>query len=512
MKINILPLVAVLLLSVSAVRADYEGMKKEQADYSPPDFLSSAGNTATGEAPETAHTDDLMEVLSDLDRLKSRYRESVLDAAARLEALMLDQERVPGMSEISSDPKIIKETVGRRIVLDEIKILAALRNPGILAAQKSVTAEIRSFDQVMDLDDSLRRYTAFTRALDNKAGPRKTKDAVRMAYPGPGLTALKGRIIEDQVALLSEKLAIATKKVLTDVEKSYWDLVFVEASTRITRETIAAFARLRDVATTLYKSGRTSFQDVIKINISIEELNEELVTLAEQRKNVTIRILELLDLPAGTRTGPAAVSPLPQAAPRPEALYDAARESRQELKVIRFQIRKLEHMVEMAETMVEAPFSPGLSFSENEFVNTAGSDAPKAAFASKTMAAMKNGSPIKPWYGADEAWLGQTRQNLLSRRQTLVEQENAADRMVRNAWFKTDKNRREYFLYKNRILPLAKSALDVSTKEYEAGSIPFSQAIGSYTYWLKVKLTIAKKRSNLGSTFAELENIIGKKL
>ena len=169
-------------------------------------------------------------------------------------------------------------------------------------------------------------------------------------------------------------------------------------------------------------------------------------------------------------------------------------------------------MVEMSESMIEAPLTLGFSTSENDIFNTTGTNAPKEAFATKTMAAMKNNRPAKPLYGLDEPWLAQTRQNLSSLRQTLVSQENATNRMVRNAWFKTDKNRREFSLYQNRILPLAKSALDVSTKEYEAGSIPFSQAIDSYTYWLKVKLTIAKRQAALGTSFAELENIVGKKL
>ena len=125
------------------------------------------------------------------------------------------------------------------------------------------------------------------------------------------------------------------------------------------------------------------------------------------------------------------------------------------------------------------------------------------------MASMKNGSPLKPWYGIDHPWLSQTKQNLLSLKQTLVEQENAADRMVREAWFSVDKNKRELDLYKNRILPLSKSALDVSSREYESGSIPFSQAIDSYTSWLKVKLTIVKKQTDLGSSIAKLEQMIG---
>jgi hypothetical protein len=52
----------------------------------------------------------------------------------------------------------------------------------------------------------------------------------------------------------------------------------------------------------------------------------------------------------------------------------------------------------------------------------------------------------------------------------------------------------------------------VSTREYETGSIPFSQAIGSYTDWLKAKLAIAQKTKDLGISFTALETVVGKKL
>ena len=135
--------------------------------------------------------------------------------------------------------------------------------------RSKVMAEIQSFDQVMGLDDTLRQYTAFTKGINNKAGPLKSKDSIKMTYPSPGLTALKGRIVKNQVALQMEKMKIVSRQVITDVEKAYWEVVFVGKSTQITHETLAAFSRLKDVATILYRSGKTSFQDVIKINIKI---------------------------------------------------------------------------------------------------------------------------------------------------------------------------------------------------------------------------------------------------
>lgn len=497
-------------LSTSSLYADYKSMQDEVLTYIPPHSFTILTDSETRETePDTKGTCREDSDFAHLRALKISYETTVSDTETRLAVTGADKEIINRILPIAADGTAVKNQIQNAIVLDEIKIMAVLRNPAILAAQKKVVGEIQSFDQVMDLDDTLRRYTAFTSALNNRAGPLRSKDSIKMNYPLPGLTALKGRIIQDQVAVEINKRDIVVKQVVADVETAYWDLVFVEHTTRITRETLAAFDRLKDVATTLYKSGKTSFQDVIKTNIKMEEYKEELVSLVTRRRNIEIRLLELLNLPPDIFLGRIVPASMPPRIPGPEPLYPIAGKNRQELFVIRHQILKLEAMVEMAESMTEAQFTLGLSSSNNEMVNTAGSDAPNKAFAVRTMSAMKDNSPIKPWYGADEPWLNQMRQNLSGLRQVLVNQENATHRMVHNAWFKVDRIFREYRLYKDRILPLAKSALDVSTREYETGAIPFSQAIDSYTGWLKVKLTIAEKQTGLGSAFADLEQIMG---
>lgn len=412
---------------------------------------------------------------------------------------------------IAGDETALVRLLGQKTGMDVIKAVALLRNPRIRAAKEKVLAQLQSYDQVMHLDDQLRRYSGFTAAVNTEVGPVKTKAAVKMAFPAPGLTALKGKIVGYSVSQQMEEAAVTIKTVIKDVETIFRDLDFITRSIRITRETIAAFDRLKDVATVLYKSGKTSFQDVIKINIKLEELKENLVTLASEKKTVSFRLCERLDLP-WFETGKLESDPLPGKLPTETGLYAQARVHRQELATLRFQIDKVAAMVEMAETMTQARATLGFSFNDAGLVNTTGTDAPKPAFATQTMAAMKNNSPARAWYGISEPWLQQTRKTLSSLKSTLKARENATNSMVRQAWFKADKNHREHLLYRDRILPMAKSALDVATREYEAGAIPFSQAIGSYTDWLKVQLTIARKNSDFGIAFAELEYIIGKPL
>lgn len=518
MKIKIPILTIPVLFFASVCFADYGAMKKELKDYTPQDSFAIRQSPDITVQKSSSHTvvslpaGSQIPDRSQIHTLKQGYEKQIYEPFGDVAAMGVDEKIFAQVSQTGDDPNAFAALLSQKIDLEEIKAIAVLRNTDIKAARKKVLAEIQSFDQVTHLDDSLQQYAAFTAALDNRVGPLKTTDSIKAGHPFPGLVALKGRVIQSQVDMLKEQMNIAGKQVRQEVENAYWELVYTTRSIRIIHETTAAFDRLLDVAASLYKSGRTSYQDVIKVTIKIEELKEDLITLENDEDNVKIRLLELMNLPADTRMGSVKTASLPQILPRPAALSATAREHRQELAAIRFQISKLQAMVEMAESMKQSSFTLGLSYFEADHVNTAGTSAPQQPFAEKTMASMKNNQPAKPWYGVDSPWVQQTRQTLAALENTLTARENATDRMVNNAWVQTDKNRRELDLYKNRILPLTKSALDVTTREYETGSIAFSQAIGSYTDWLAVKLTIAGKTRDLGIAFAALETVVGKKL
>ncbi len=499
------------LFWVSPLFADYSQMNQDLENYSPPVNFISPIEVASLENKNVYDFESLdKKTIEKIENLKFEYEKEIIENRTIDFLSNTDPKILEKITRVVNDQKIVKNFVARNLRLNELEILAALRNPSVLAAQKKVIAELESFNQVMDLDQNLKQYSAFTEGLNNKVGPLKMKESLTQKYPYPGLTSLKGSVIQHQVGAALEKMKIKQKNIITLTRKAYWDLVFIDQSIGITSETVDAFNRLKDVATTLYKSGKTSFQDVIKTNIKIEILKEDLSTLFSRKKNIEVKIRELLNLPVYAKLGKAIhIEPQKDIGPL-DKLYISARQNRQEIKVVKYQIGKVENMIEMAESMIQNPYTLNFSVFEDEAVNSVGSDASKSSFSEKTMAAMKNNTPIKPWYGIDNPWLNQTRQNLLSRKQTLIKQENEADRMVRETWFMVDQNEREFNLFNDRVLPLSKSALDVSAREYESGSIPFSQAIGSYSDWLKAKLSVAKKRSDLGIAIANLEKTIGR--
>ncbi|MBU2628457.1 MAG: TolC family protein, partial [Proteobacteria bacterium] len=467
MKIKVAALLALCLFYGSPLSADYSKMNDAFNAYSPPVYYTDSLEVkAIGPESLAEPAVSLDAVFLEINALKKRYEKKTGDMHENFFLSGIDMATFNRLVDISLDQEAVWQIISHGLKLHEIEVIAGLRNPSVLAAQKNIKAELESFTQVMGLDNTLTQYSAFTKGVNNKIGPLKMKDSIKQKFPYPGLTSLKGRIIHQQVAVLVEEMRIAQKNSITDTRKAYWDIVFIDQSIRATSETIDAFTRLKDVATALYKSGKTSFQDIIKINIKIEVLKEDLITLSSRKKNIEAKLSELLNIPANTKMGEVVLSQFDKTIPGPEDLFSLARENRQELKVIQHKINKVQDMIEMAESMIQEPFTLGFSANEDEAVISVGSSAMKPSFPEKTMASMKNNSPIKPWYGIDDPWLNQTKQILLSIKQTLVKQENAADRMVREAWFSVDRNKRELDLYKNRILSLSKSALDVSTREY----------------------------------------------
>ena len=509
MKIKLISILLLTATVTSPGYGDYKDFLQELETYSPPPFFTQMSQSPIPDKAVSNRDQPPLPAFAHIKQLRQDYKE-LLNAENGIPFLGSNAtplyERIAGMA---ADAIAVQDRVAQRIVLEEIEILAALRHPAVLLAQKKVLAQIESFNQVMNLDDNLTQYSAFTRGINTQAGPVKMKDSIAAKYPYPGLTSLKGAVIRHGVDIQLEKMEVTRRDVITKLRNAYWSLVYVDASTQITKETIIAFNRLKDVATTLYKSGRTSFQDMIKINIKIALLKEALLTLESKKENIRVAIVKNLNLPADQTIGRPVVKTGFKKIDPPEALFQVAREHRPELKILRASVARTQTMIEMAESMIMAPFSLNLSLNENDAVNTAGTGAPKQAFPEKTMAAMKNNLPARPWYGLDDPWLRQTRHKLAGLKQALIKEENATDSLVQDTWFLADKHKRELVLNENLILSLSKSALDVSTREYESGAIVFAEAIDSYTSWLDVKLRIAQKQKDLRIAMAALEQITG---
>lgn len=391
-----------------------------------------------------------------------------------------------------------------------LEAIVLKRNPDILASEKKVEAEKKTITQADNLDQILIRYTAFTESLMNGVGPMKGREPIQSIFPFPGVTALKGEAATQSVKIALTDLAISQRDAVTAIRKACRKEIYLERAAAITHETLTLFKKLHLVADSLYRSGKTSFQDVIKISIKMNLLEERLVSLRENRTTVQTEMLALMDLPPDTPIGRLSLPTLLEQSPRLARLYADARENRQELIKTQMMIGKAERMLEMAETMILPEMDAGFSKFEDHAVNQVGSSAMQPGFATSVSSSVGAGTPPKPWLGPNLAWLDETRQQILSLRHTLENRKAQTRKMVRQAWDDLDRAIRTARIYEEKIINLSSNALAVSNREYEAGQLSFADVTASYTDWLETNLAHAAALRDTGVATAELEQIIGK--
>jgi outer membrane protein TolC len=159
--------------------------------------------------------------------------------------------------------------------------------------------------------------------------------------------------------------------------------------------------------------------------------------------------------------------------------------------------------------MIQPAFTQDYSLYTDEAVLQVGSAAMKPTFATSVSPARGAGLPRNAWFGTQDAYLRETRRKVDALKADIIDAEARTRLMVRMGWFELDQARRELFLYRDRLLALSQTSLDVSTRGYESGNVSFADVISSYTGWLDVNLASQRRNSDVGVARAELERRVG---
>ncbi|MHB8763558.1 MAG: TolC family protein [Deferrisomatales bacterium] len=499
-----------VFLSAPSASAGYRDLARELEAYEPtPLYRAYAEPRPAADLPRAAAPGDFEAQVAALRAAQERWAEALTARAPDGRFFAPDPALTARLSPAAAEPGAAAAALADGFTLETLEALALLRNPGVRAAAKSLRASLERYDQASNLDEILRQYTAFTEAVMPGVGPMKGREPVEMRFPFPGVLALKGQVVGQEVAAAAESLEIARRTAVTGARRSYWNLAFVGRAVAITREMTGLLGRLEAVVTARYETGKTSFQDVIKVRIRRETLDEDLRTLVEKDRTLGAKVRELLDLAPGVPVGTPAAREADRRVPDLEPLYALAGERRQELRRMRAMVGKMERMIELAETRMLPAYTLGLAYFQDEAVAQVGTARMREPFAQVTTASVGAGLPKMPWYGTNDAYLRETRQKLGALRDELVKAESMTRFGVRDAWAELDQAAREERLYGESVVGLSEAALEVSTRGYETGKVMFADLIASYQSWLMARLTLERKRADLGVARAELEAAVG---
>ena len=488
----------------------YRDLVRSREGYEPTAFYQDYAKPGLAKQLSPSPVDrDFEKEVQKLKERKKKWEDSLNSPEKEDGYYRPDPVRFGALFPAAKEPSLAEEVLAMGFLLEDLENLSLLRNPGVKAADRNLRASIEAYSQVWNLDEILRQYSAFTEELMTGIGPMEGGESMEVKFPFPGVLALKGEIVTQEVTASKEILGIARRMAITQIRQAYWELLFTIRAQKISEEMLIRLQHLEAVSKIRYETGKTSFQDLIKVRIETDKLGEELKTLGEEQKNFEAKIREILNLPSATQVGFPMARPPQLEIPPLNGLFPIALEKRQELRQVRAMIGKMERMIEMAETMIYPSYSLNLSFFQDEAITQVGTMRMKEPFPVRTTASVGAGLPRTPWYGTNDAYLRETRQKLAALREELKKTEDETIFKVREAWFRLDRAKRQEALYAQRVVNLSQAALEASTRAYETGNIGFADVIESYNGWLNARLSLEKERRNLGIAWSELEEAMG---
>ena len=492
-------------------QAGYKDLLDEFNAYTPPDYIVDQIYPSEGtQEPTKSQPSSFEKELKRIKIMSADWRNALSTTDGkrplffRPNAALL--KRFHG---VALDSTIASDAIRGPFDLTTLETLAWIRNPAIRSAENKLSASVESFSQVANLDEILRQYSAFTASIKTGVGPMKGQDPVKTKFPFPGMVSLKGQIVQQKTEAAWHSLELVRRDVITTIRKTYWDLVFNRKAQKIEADTVNLFEDLEAAATRRYEAGKTSFQDVVKIQVKTKVLQEDLITLKEKQRSIESKLTALLNIPQTETIGYPATVFTEKKTPKIERLYSVAKSRRQEILIKQAQLKKMQNVIEMAETMASPPYTLNYSAFDSQTINSVGSSAERPSFQTSSSASRGAGLPQNVWYGTNDAYVREIRQQVAALKESLAETKAQTVNQVRDRWFELDRARREKKLYQDTVVRLSKSALDVSTSGYESGNVSFADVINSYELWLSSNLWLEKKRSEFFTAWARLEQAIG---
>ena len=390
--------------------------------------------------------------------------------------------------------------------LETILTIALRNNRSIKKTYTEAKASLEKYNQVSNLDEILNQYAVFTKNLKIQTGKPLHKKSPAMNFPFPGMLTLKGNIVDKEIQLAQLDLENVVQEVITRIRETYYKTLYLNEAIDITHETARLLKHLRDVINRIYTTGKSTLNDVVKIQMEIDRIENNLIDLEEKRKTLQIQMNQLLDisLPFAPKNFQK-IEPIPFAY-KGENLLKEGLEKRNAIKKTVKNIERMELIIIMAEKKFYPDFTPGFSFFQNRLIKQVGTDAPEAPFSAKPK--IRGGN----WFGLNDAYIRETKIKYKALQEKLEELKNKTVDEITRALYEYETANRDRILYKLKLVPKSKITIKTTEALYKTGKVDFLELIDSETRFLNYSLTLKKAIKDMNIEAAKIERLVGERI
>jgi cobalt-zinc-cadmium efflux system outer membrane protein len=394
-----------------------------------------------------------------------------------------------------------------RWVIDE-----ALRsNPGLQSAKLSWNASTERIRQERALDDPIVGFTYYGEQVQTRVGEKQAGVMASQKIPFLGKRSLKGEVARSEAKVSGGKYLTLEREIVAKAKSAFYELYWTHQSISINEGNRNLLKRFVKIAEVKYATGKATQQDVLKAQVELSKIVNELITLEQLKETAIARINTLLNLHPDTPLGTPEAVDIEKLTVSLKDLYAKAKEVSPDLSIFKYKIERDKAAYKLAKKQYYPDFTFGLNYTFINDMPTSVMSSPLGESRDSYTGTLSMNVPIFQKRKHD-AGVREANARLKSSKMAYKSRENLTLFEVKDFHFKVQTAERLVKLYRDSIIPQAKQSLKAAESGYQSGQVDFLNLIDSQRVLLDFNLAYYRAVADFGTNIAGLERVVGVEL
>nr|WP_321409251.1 TolC family protein [uncultured Carboxylicivirga sp.] len=384
--------------------------------------------------------------------------------------------------------------------LDHYLTMAADNNPALKAAFNKYMAALEKAPQVSALPDPQIAFAYFIQPVETRVGPQEFKISASQMFPWFGTLQARENAAITNAKAQYEMFEQQKSKLFQEVRANWYNIYFNKKAIDITRENMTILQSFQRVATAKVEAGKVSAADQYRIEMEVNDLENELAQLKDAQSLLTTNFKNLIGTTSEISVGDTIIST--DLLLSKEAIMDSIKAKNHVLISMDLKTSALDYQKEAAQKAGGPNFNIGIDYTfigkgEN---NLSGKDAilfPKIGF-SIPLYRKKYKSMVQEVIYEQES-VTNNKSNQI----------NFLENILEKSYNEMTDAERRLTLFKKQLLLSSKSLRIIET-EYANQNSNFEEMLRMQKRMLKYQLELEKAITDKLASIAFINYLIGK--
>lgn len=372
----------------------------------------------------------------------------------------------------------------------------------IRAAFEAYTAATYRSPQVSSLPDPKLSYAYFINSVETRVGPQNHKIGLAQSFPWFGTLNLKGKKANAEARAEFNRFLALKNRLVLRVTEAYVELAYVDASIKVTKDTIELVRSWENVLRERFRTATGSHSDLIRVQVELGKLEDRLSELGDLRHPLSSTLNSVINREQDFAVS-ASANFLSDHAKIASAIVtiDDVSQGNPELLMLSAAIEAKELGVDLAEKKFYPDFTVGLDYivTGDRDVSGGGEDS--------VLGMVSINLPL--YLEKNRAAVHQAKANRRSFEQLKRDKEFELRSELSRANFDLRDSERKLSLYRDTLIPKSRESIEASYTAYQAGDASFLDVIDSEQRLLEFRLILRRAQANKIIANAKLQEISG---